>query len=376
MKSGIVVSSGIHLAVLTWGLWAFSSPPPLDVAYSEALPVEIVMAESFEGVKGEKDAPVSEKPAPKPTTKPETLPMAAENVGDNEADLATPPTPDKTRNQTPQTGAPKPTARPEIEPTPVEEAPKVAEAKPPEPQKPEPKPPEPKPEPVTEKPKPTPPKETVEKIDPLAEMIAEDKTEPTPEPEPEPKKVVKHAVKPKPPEPVKVAEAKPDAPKTEAKKSAPKKEKAAKADTASEDAPDSDMDFEAMAAAAINKQKSAGGGAKRSTETASLGSRKTTGAKLSRGETDALRDQLSGCWSIPAGVEDGGNLKVSVRFNLNGAGKLDGRPVVDASSGNRVFDESAVRAVQKCDREGFSLPQDKAEIWAEVVVNFDPSEMF
>ncbi|KQT55155.1 MULTISPECIES: energy transducer TonB [unclassified Aureimonas] len=373
MKSGIVVSSGIHLVVLTWGLWAFSSPPPLEVAYSEALPVEIVMAESFQGVKGEKDAPKSEKPAPKPTTKPEKLPMPAQNVGENETDLDTPPTPDKTRNQTPQTGAPKPSARPEAEPAPAKETPKVAEAKPPEPT-----PPEPKPEPVKDVPKPVPPKETAEKIDPLAEMIAEDKTEPVPEPvkEPAPKKVPTPAVKPKPAEPVKVAEAKPEKPKTETKKPAPKPQKPAKADTSNEDAPDSDMDFEAMAAAAINKQKAAGGGAKRSQEVASLGSKKTTGTTLSRGETDALRDQLSGCWSIPAGIEDGAGLKVSVRFNLNSGGKLDGRPVVDTSSGNRVFDESAVRAVQKCDREGFSLPQDKADVWAEVVVNFDPSEMF
>ncbi|RYE78632.1 MAG: hypothetical protein EOP19_21225, partial [Hyphomicrobiales bacterium] len=98
MKSGLVTSSVLHVALLTWGLWSISGPKPLDASYAEALPVEIILSDQFEGVKGEKKAPVSEKPAPTPTTRPATLPMPAENTGDNEADLDTPPTPDKTRN--------------------------------------------------------------------------------------------------------------------------------------------------------------------------------------------------------------------------------------------------------------------------------------
>ena len=40
----------------------------------------------------------------------------------------------------------------------------------------------------------------------------------------------------------------------------------------------------------------------------------------------------------------------------------------------RTAAESAVRAVSKC--APFNLPADKYETWAEVVVNFDPSDMF
>jgi colicin import membrane protein len=125
----------------------------------------------------------------------------------------------------------------------------------------------------------------------------------------------------------------------------------------------------------LNKQKPSGGGAKRSTETAALGGKKKTGEKLTNSEMGALSDQLSGCWSIPAGAESGERLRVSVKFQLNAQGKLDGRPQIESSSGNRPFDESAVRAVQKCDRDGLILPAGKEDIWAEVVVNFDPTEM-
>lgn len=371
MKSGVVTSSVLHVAVLTWGLWSFSSPKPLDVSYSEALPVEIIMSENFEGVKGEKDAPVAEKPAPTPTQRPETLPMEAQNVGDNEADLETPPTPDKTRNVTPETSLPKPAAKPETPPAPDP----VETATPP----PEPPAPEPEPEPAAEPapPEPEAPTETAAVIDPLAEMIATEEAKPEPQPEPkpqeapQPKNVPTPQRKPTPPkpEPTRTAELTPR--ETPAEK--PRKPATREAEpTETEE----EVDLEALTAAAINRQKAAGGGAKRSTQQAALGSQRTTGATLSRGEKDAIIQQLQGCWNIPSGTVDGENLRASVRFNLDASGKLEGRPVVEQSSGSRVFDESAVRAIQKCDREGFDVPLDKAEEWAEVVINFDPSEMF
>jgi colicin import membrane protein len=93
---------------------------------------------------------------------------------------------------------------------------------------------------------------------------------------------------------------------------------------------------------------------------------------------DALRQRLGQCWSIPAGADEGDSLKVSVRFRLDRSGNLEGRPEVVRGGANsgaaRIAAESAVRAVQKC--EPFNLPADKYETWAEVVVNFDPSEMF
>ncbi|MBK8456581.1 MAG: energy transducer TonB [Phyllobacteriaceae bacterium] len=65
-----------------------------------------------------------------------------------------------------------------------------------------------------------------------------------------------------------------------------------------------------------------------------------------------------------------------IGFNVSADGKVDGAPKVLKSSGSRQFDESALRAVRKCDSKGLLLPEGKAEIWAEVIVHFDPAEMF
>ncbi len=385
MKAGLTTSVVLHVALLTFGLVSLSAPKPLDAGASEALPVDIVPISEFaEMVEGDKTAAISDKPAPKPTTKPQAMPDA-KNAGDNDADLETPPTPE---------------ARPQEV--------KVASAPPPPPPKsvvepePQPKPPEPKPESVkAPQPAPKPPAEQA-------------KAEPAPAPEPEPKPDAEplEQAKPEPPEPpepkvqpkpVETAEAKPEPDQVTLPDSAPsplsrpeaevapkekpvetkvadaaqaKPEKTKKDSTAKAKA-DSGEALEDEVAMLLNKQKPSGGGAKRSqAQKASLGNSQTTGAKLSQSEMDALSGQLAGCWSIPAGAEGAEGMRVSVRFHLDASGQLEGAPSIDSSSGDRSFDQSAVRAVQKCNREGFTLPKDKSDTWAEVVVNFDPSEMF
>ncbi|WP_292329585.1 TonB family protein, partial [Mesorhizobium sp.] len=128
--------------------------------------------------------------------------------------------------------------------------------------------------------------------------------------------------------------------------------------------------------ALLDKQKPSGGGAKRSTQQASLGGEKDQGQKLSKSEQGALEDQLKGCWSIPAGLEGAENFVAVIQFNLNASGKLEGRPNVEKSSGNPQFDASAVRAVQKCDVAGLQVPAGKQDIWNDVEVTFDPRSMF
>ena len=91
---------------------------------------------------------------------------------------------------------------------------------------------------------------------------------------------------------------------------------------------------------------------------------------------DALREQIGGCWSIDAGITDPDKLKVSVKFNLDRQGKLEGTPTITKSSGNASFDRSAIRAIQKCDMRGLAVPSGKYETWSEVIVNFDPTDMF
>jgi colicin import membrane protein len=358
MKVGLVTSTIMHGLLLTAGLVSLSAPKPHDVLDVEALPIDIVPFEEITRViEGDKKAPVSETPAPVPTTRPETVPDA-QKIGDNSQDTPAPPTPDPKPRPVETAAAPKPAAEPAPRPVP------------------EPKPTPPAPEPVAA---PTPPPEPK----PRQEAKPEPTPEPTPVAEPEPTPQPESL----PTQPAEVANAqlpdtapRPDMrPQPRPAQTARAPEEPAARQAQQRPAEQTNDNLLDDVAALLNKEKASGGGAKRSTEQAALGGeRKTTGEKLSQSEMDALRQRLGGCWNIPAGVEDAEALKVSVRFRLDRSGNLDGRPEVvrgGASSGpGRIAAESAVRAVQKC--EPFNLPADKYETWAEVVVNFDPTDMF
>ncbi|MEX6507097.1 hypothetical protein [Jiella sp. M17.18] len=384
MRTGVVVSTVLHAVLLTWGLWSLSAPAPLQVANVDAMPVDLVPVESLsQAMAGDKDAKKTDKPSPKQTKTPQKLPMPAQNIGDNETDLATPPTPVERPKPTEQAAAaaksadtpPAPKDVPEPTPPPPPQ-PKVAE-KTPEP-KPTPKPPEPKPAEKPPEPKPADVKPA--QADAVEEAIADAAKQP--DPTPVPKNVPVPQDKPSPPKPEKAEtppEPKPaETPKetkvAEAEKPKPAKPaKPKKTETSDESKFDADK-----IAQLLNKEKSAGGGAKRSEQQASLGMQHTTGAKLSQSELDALRGQIQKCWSPPAGVEGAGSLRVSIEMHLDPSGQLQGRPViVDGGSGSmqqRIAGEAALRAVRRC--APYNLPADKYETWSEVVLNFDPSQMF
>lgn len=400
MKAGLSTSIVLHAALLGFGLFALSAPPPLNVADVEALPVDIVpLSEVTQSLQGDEKAPMAEKAAPTPSERPDVVPDA-QKVGDNDIDTDNPPTPDgkPTPVKTAEAAkpAPKPVAKPkpeetpkpkeepkpvpatevapvpapkaEVKPEPVKEAePKPEPVKQPEP---EPvKPPEPKPEPVKQ-PEPKPAEQPQEKPaeaepikpDAVAEAIAEEQPAaaedsiklPTSAPAPQAR-----------PQPAPAQTAKSTDRKTSEK---PVQEAAAKPQSDETGLEDKINDL-------LNKQKNKGGGAKRSAAPSALGGKKTTGGKLSNSEEAALKEQLSGCWALPIGMEDGAGLRATIRSKLTPDGKLDGRPVVETSSGNRAFDESAIRAMMKCDRDGLNVPPGKADLWADLVVNFDPSEM-
>ncbi|MBB6261268.1 outer membrane biosynthesis protein TonB [Paenochrobactrum gallinarii] len=355
MKAGLTSSVVIHVAIIGMGLVTFSSPRAFDVSDSEAFPVDIVPIESITQVQqGEKTAPKKEFSAPKPTTKPQTVDQA-ENVGDQDIDLKTPPRPDEKPKNVETADAAKAEPKPADKPEPKPE------------QKPDPAP-ETKPEPVpaTEVQQKPEPKQDVQP-DPVAEAIekqAEVALDNTPK---LPEKVPTPQAKPQPPQAqtAKTPDRKPvEEPKKAANNSASSQEKDATADEV---------------AALLNREKAAGGGAKRSTDQASLGAKKTTGgSKLTQSEMDALRGQISKCWNVPAGVADAQGLVVTVKMRLTESGEIDGAPVVTsggAESGvGRVAAESAKRAVMRC--APYNLPRDKYDSWSDVIVNFDPSEMF
>lgn len=353
MKAGLTTSVVMHAALLGFGLLTLSAPSALEVADVESLPVDIIPIEDLTQIQqGDKTAALSEKPAPKPTQRPDIVPDA-QKIGENSVDTEAKPTPEPKPRPVEAADAPPPSPEP---------TPKAAELPKPEPVK----QPEPKPEPVpaTEvKPQPEPKQEV--KPDPVAETIAAEK------PEAESVQLPNSAPSPA---------ARPQPPQAQTAKAPDRKEAEKPAKQASAKPKSDEKSFNAdEVAALLNKEKASGGGAKRSTEQASLGGDKSTGgSKLSQSEMDALRGQVQRCWNIPAGALDGEALKVSVKFKLDPSGALEGSPEIIAGGGGdgaaRAAAEAARRAVSRC--APYNLPAEKYDAWADVIVNFDPSEMF
>jgi len=358
MKAGFATSVTLHALLLGVGMVSLSAPKAFEVADIESMPVDIVPFEEISQAQiGEKKAPMAEKPAPLPTKRPETVPDA-QKVGEADIDTDLPPTP--APKPKPVQKAEEPAPAPEPTPKPVEKPVEQAKVEPPQPTPTPPEPPKPAEKPVPPK-EPTPeapaeatPKETAEAENvQLPDSAPVPQARPKPEPQKQPEKV---AEKPKPVE--KPAEKpKPQTQKAESQK----------------------KDVLDEVAALLNKEQSAGGGAKRSTEQAALGStKKNTGQKLSQNEMDALRSRIQQCWNVPAGAMDAENIKFSIQFKLSPSGEVEGRPEVIKGDGNstvyRAAVEAARRAILKCGP--YTLPAEKYEAWADIILNFDPSDMF
>ncbi len=108
MKGSVVTSALIHAVVLAIALVSLGSPPPLEVQPTESLPVDIVPIEQFTNIQqGEKTAPLKEKSSPKATKRQDKVDNA-ENVGENNIDLKSTPTPSQRPQNTEVAAAPKP----------------------------------------------------------------------------------------------------------------------------------------------------------------------------------------------------------------------------------------------------------------------------
>ncbi|MER9626984.1 TonB family protein [Mesorhizobium sp. M0296] len=382
MRTGLTTSVILHTLAIAFGLFTLSAPPAMPASDAESVSVEIVPMEATAQVlQGDKKSVMHDKPAPLPTQRPDVVPDA-QKVGDNSVDTDKPPTPEPKPQPVDMTAAPPPAPTPVEKPKP-EDVPKPKEKpkpipatevapvpQPKEEVKPEPvKQTEPKPTPAKE-PTPTPPQDKTAAIDP--------------QPEVKPDAVAEAIAKQPPTEeaqlpdsaPAPEARPKPQPAQAESAKAPERKDTDKPVKEASSRPKSDDKQFNAdEISALLDKRKPSGGGAKRSTQQASLGGEKDQGQRLSKSEQGALEAQLGGCWTLPAGLEGSENFVVVVRFNLDASGKLDGRPSVEKSSGNRPFDESAVRAVQKCDVAGLQVPAGKQDIWSDVRVTFDPREM-
>jgi colicin import membrane protein len=353
MKTGLITSVLMHTALLGFGLLTLSAPRAYEVADVEALPVDIIPVESITQVQtGEKQAPVRETPAPTPTARPDPVEDAQE-AGDNDVDLKSPPTA-KPSSRPVQTAA-----LPEPSPEPAPKQPIQPDAEPR-------KRPESKPEPIpaTEATPKAQPKQEV-KPDPVANAVSAE----TPDSEAT-----------KLPQAPPLPEARPQPPKAQTAKAPERKNSEMPAVQQAAKPKSEEKQFDAdQIAALLNKEQPSGGGAKRSTQEAALGgNRETVGSTLTQSEMDALRAQIQRCWNVPAGAVDAQNLRVSVQVRLDPSGAVEGAPQIITGGGGegieRAAAESARRAILQC--APYNLPTEKYEAWADVVVNFDPSEMF
>lgn len=375
MKVSLTTSAIVHVSALAFALVSLGAPEPLDVADVETLPVELVPIEELSQIQqGDKTAPMAEKSAPVPTTRPDIV-ENAQNIGDNTADIEAPPTPSTKPSTNVAAAAPPKQEQPapvvDTKPNEVKDIVKEETSAPP--------PQEmaalPQQKPDVTPPTPTPPAEP-----PQAQSEEPPPTEQEPAEIPVPANLPRPNARPEPPkpEPPKQAETKPaeskPVEKPSDKKVADKKQETAKSASSKESEFNADD-----VAALLNKQEPSGGGAKRSTETASLGGKKTTGGeKLSQTEMDALRGAIQKNWQIIPGMADAGDVRIRVSMKLDRDGSIIGRPEVEATGGSdgtrRALQGGAYRAIMRS-APFTNLPAEKYDTWSEVIVNFDPSEL-
>ncbi len=95
-------------------------------------------------------------------------------------------------------------------------------------------------------------------------------------------------------------------------------------------------------------------------------------------EREGFRSSVNQCWKLEPG-SDAARVQVTVLFNLDESGKIDGEVRQIASiggvgDGEKVAFEAARDAIISCQgTEGYDLPIDKYDEWKEVEFTFDPS---
>ena len=101
---------------------------------------------------------------------------------------------------------------------------------------------------------------------------------------------------------------------------------------------------------------------------------------LTLSEEDALKAQISGCWSIPLGLPYNENLLVRIKLELKPDGTVSKIEILDHDRMNqpgqgfyKVLVESVLRAIKLC--EPLKVPVGDYERWKEVYLNFEPREM-
>lgn len=277
-----------------------------------------------------------------------------------------------------------PSERPTIASTPaieVEIVSDITPKKPKEAAKPKPKPaPPPPPPPRRAAPPPPPEPKVVKAPDPVA--VPEPKIDPPKKkPIPKPKAVEKPKPKPEPPKKVQ----KP-APRPKSKPKPPPKHDFASVlktvDKLEKNAPPPKKPEKKKPEAKKKKDVAP------LQQVAELLKKKPTQSRLQRAqsgltsnELDAIRQHIEPCWNLPAGARDAGSMVVEIRATLNPDGQVRTAVIVNDARARsdgfyRSMAESALRAMLNPRCQPLPLPLDKYSEWRDMVIFFDPQEMF
>lgn len=112
-----------------------------------------------------------------------------------------------------------------------------------------------------------------------------------------------------------------------------------------------------------------------------LGAPEGRDRQISASELAILAQRIRQCvqskWNLLAGGESAQHTIVKIRLRFNPDGTLSGPPMIMNPQSTPYFlavSDSAVRAAQAC--EPYSLPPEKYDLWKDIVLNFDPRDMF
>ncbi len=103
------------------------------------------------------------------------------------------------------------------------------------------------------------------------------------------------------------------------------------------------------------------------------------GPPLTGSEREGFRVAVNRCWNVDPGSQ-AARVTVTVAFGLDQAGRVQGdvrQVAVDggtAESQSIAF-QAARRAILRCGAAGYDLPADKYDQWRDVEITFDPSGM-
>ena len=102
---------------------------------------------------------------------------------------------------------------------------------------------------------------------------------------------------------------------------------------------------------------------------------------LAISEIDLVRQQIRECWSLPAGAKEAENLSIEIKMAMNPDGTVRQARILDQNRLQsdpffRAAAESALRAVLNPHCNPLKLPPEKYQQWQNMILVFDPRDMF